>query len=424
MHAPFATKLAAVALAAFAIRLGLRLAAGTEGYWIEGYGLFASLADSLAAGDGYAFPGGEPTAFRVPLYAIFITLVTWGTREAWLLLVAQALVSSGTLVIGALIARRLFGNGPALVTAILCAFYPYYAWHDLSLQETGLFTFLAGLATWLLLRERETRRWVVAIIAGFVLGLAILTRSTLLPLALFAVLWLVLPDGSQSLRRRALSAGLVLAGLALCLSPWLIRARDLTGAYGFGTEFGAALYAGNHALTFSHYPEGSIDESRNLIFASHSSQELAELATLGTDEVAVSRWYRERGMAAILADPSMFLAGALRKLGAAFGPLPSPRKGLPATLAYVASWVPVLLLGLVGLWQSRNNWRRDLIFYAHIASFAVISGVLWGHTSHRSYLDIYLMIFASSTLAPGLSRIPGAARLLGTTGAVPAPLAR
>jgi len=287
----------------------------------------------------------------------------------------------------------------------------------------------------MLVRERHERRWHLALLTGFILGLAILTRATLIPLAAFAIPWIVLSDQKNNFRRRVYSSFAMLAGLCLCLSPWLIRAKEVTGAYGFGTEFGRALYAGNHKLTFSHYPEGSIDKSTRLIFSSHSEEERAQLAQIGDDEIELNAWYRSKGIDMILADPLAFFTGTLRKLGATFGPLPSPRQSLPATLVYVASWSPIFLLGLVGLWRSRRNWRRDAIFYAHIASFAAITTVLWGHTSHRSYLDIYFMIFAASTVAalfdryslwprwikPSPQKQGGLARLLPTP---PNPVAR
>ncbi len=400
----FARWLAVIALSGMALRLAVRAVTGTASYWQDGYTLFADLALSLSQGHGYAWPDGTATAFRVPLYPMLIALTSGGTgADPWPLLVAQALASAGIIVCTAVLARQRFGDRAGLVAAALCAVYPYYAWHDLSLQETGLFTFLAALATVLLCAAREKHRPALALLAGVVLGLAILTRATLLPFAIAGCLWLALPEGDRPAWRLA-SAGLAFAALALTLAPWLLRAHDITGRYGLGTEFGAAVYAGNHPLTFADYPDRSIDLSRAKVFAAIPPAERAQLDAMGTDETAQGDWYLSKGLAWIAAHPGQFAQGALRKLWAASGPLPSPRHGWLGDLGYAACWTPLLVLGLAGLWRERHMWRRDLPIYAHFATFAGITAVLWAHTSHRSYLDVYLMVFAAGVLAKAFER--------------------
>lgn len=400
--AAFARRLAIIAALGLALRLAVRAVAGTTSWWQDGYTLFGDLALGLLQGHGYAFPGGLPTAFRVPLYPILIAFTSGGTGASpWPAILAQALASTGTVVCAALLARQRFGDRAGLLAAALCAAYPYSVWHDLSLQETGLFTFLAALATVLLCTARDAQRWLPAVAAGVVLGLAILTRATLLPFAIIGCLWLALPGSEQVTPRprRLASAGLALAALALTISPWLVRAHEITGRYGLGTEFGAAVYAGNHPLTFADYPDRSIDLSRAKIFEALAPADRARLNALG--EAAQSDWYLGRGLEWIAAHPGDFTSGALHKLWAAFRPLPSPRHGWIGNLGYAAAWCPLLLLGLAGLWQERRNWRRDLPIHAHLLTFAGITAVLWAHTSHRSYLDVYLMVFAAGLLERG-----------------------
>lgn len=418
--------LVAIVLFAFACRIGARIVAGTDGYWSSGYSFYAALAESLAAGRGYAFPGEGPTAFRVPLYPLFIAAVTFPVRSTWVFLGAQALISCGTVVCTALIGRRLFGAMAGLAAAALCALYPYYVWHDLALQETGLFTFLTVLGTLLLLELRERRRAVLAVGAGIVLACAILTRATLVPFALCAIVWLMMPDRRATpLARRLGGAAVVLAAFLLALAPWLIRSERLTGTYGLGTEFGAALYAGNHALTFSSYPERSIDEIRHRILAEIAPEGPAHSGGPGYDEVALGNRYAAEAVEAMAAHPVRTLTGAMRKLWAAFGPMPSPRHSTLVNLAYCMVWMSVLVAGVAGLWLERKNWRRDSLFYAHFVTFAAVSAALWAHTSHRSYLDVYLIVFAAGALQrlwhgramavhfPGRLELPSAAFRIG-----------
>ena len=395
----FRCGVAAIVLIAFVLRVAARAAGGAAGFWSNSYYLFFTLAQQLASGHGYAFPGGPPTAFRVPFYPIFIAAVTQGRQDFWTLLIAQALVSAGTVACVAWLARMWFGRSVALVAAAITAVYPYYLWHDTALQETGLFTFLATLATAVVVLTQRRRSLFAAVLAGLVLGLAILTRATLMPFALFAVIWLILPDGAGTmLRRRALTAMLCFAALGATLSPWLIRAQAITGRYTLGTEFGAAVFGGNNPVTFRFYPRQSIDLSRALAFQSLTPADRAELRPLRRNEAAVSDWFLRRGLTYIAADPARFVIGAVRKNLATFGVLPSPRHDWKTDLVSAASYGPVLVLGLIGLWASRRRWREFLPVYANFALFSGITGVLWGHSSHRAFLDVYFIIFAASVV--------------------------
>ena len=69
---------------------------------------------------------------------------------------------------------------------------------------------------------------------------------------------------------------------------------------------------------------------------------------------------------------------------------------------------PMLLLGLVGMWRTRWRWREFLPVYANFVLFAGITGVLWGHSSHRAFLDVYFIIFAASVIVALLPKIRAA----------------
>ena len=395
----FARPLAVIALAALSLRLAWGALRGSERFFTEGYTLFFTLARQLAAGHGYAFPGEPPTAFRVPFYPLYLAALTGGEARYAPVLVAQALVSVGTVVLAGLLARHWFGARAGLIAAVICAIYPYYVLHDLTLQETGLFTFLAALATWLALGARTRGSILIAALMGLALGMAILTRATLAPFALLAIAWLALPHAGWRPTRRGIGMSLTcLAATLLVLSPWLVRAHHLTGRWTLGTEFGAAVFAGNHPLTFSHFPRESIDLSRAAAFASLTPADNAELAKLHGDEAAQSDWYLARGLEWIAHNPGATLLGIVRKLVVAFGPLPAPRHGVLGDAVHALSFFPVLLLALAMLWHRRKLWRDDALVYGHLATFAAITAVLWAQTSHRSYLDVYLIVFAAGAL--------------------------
>src|SRR5947207_5607237 len=134
---PLAGKLVSIAALGFALRVAARSYSGEADFWANGYGFFFELAHNVAAGNGLAFDGGTPTAYRVPLYPLFLSAVTLGQQAFVSVLLWQSLIGAGTVLCTALIARELFGSGAAMIAATLSAIYPYYVVHDTALQETG-----------------------------------------------------------------------------------------------------------------------------------------------------------------------------------------------------------------------------------------------------------------------------------------------
>lgn len=395
----FLVALVGIVLAAFVLRVAARALAGQASFWDQGYDFFFGFAQSIAEGKGYVDLHG-PTAFRVPGYPLFLAAVTWGHRAFWPIVIAQSLVSAGTVACAGLLGRRLFGRSVGLIAATATALYPYYLWHDTAMQETGLFTFLTAASMVVLLALYRRRTLGLAVAGGVMLGLAILTRSTLAPFALVAILWLALPDEAATpARKRMVTALVCLFALSITLSPWLIRAHAVTGRFTLGTEFGGAVFYGNNPETFSFYPKASIDLSRARAEQSLTATDIAELDVVAGHPERISDWYLHKGLAYIAADPMRFVIGGIRKNLAAFGWLPSPRRGTAANLLEVVTFGPVMLLGLYGMWRFRRRWRVHLIFYAQFILFAGITAVLWGHSSHRSYLDVYWIVFGAGAVA-------------------------
>jgi 4-amino-4-deoxy-L-arabinose transferase-like glycosyltransferase len=385
---------------AFALRVAVRCYSGGEDFWVNGYGFFFELAQSIAAGKGMAFGDDPPTAFRVPLYPAFLAAVTFGQKVFLPIVLAQALIGAGTVWCAALLAREMFGGAAAIIAAAITALYPYYVVHDTALQETSLYTFLTALAVLLLLRVRRSGSGAMAGCAGLTLGAAVLTRANFAPFALFAPLWLAVPGQCRKApwRQRWWAALVCVGVLALTVSPWLVRSFLLTGSVKLSTQTGFFLWLGNNPYTFSYYPGESIDRSQTAGLEALSPQERAELEALGANEATVDQWFSQRGLEYIRDHPWWTFGSGFRKIGVAFGWLPSPRKSFWPNLVHALSYGPVMTLGLWGIWAGRRNWREHLIFYALFVSFAVVTAVFFGHTSYRAYLDLYWIVFAAGVL--------------------------
>ena len=404
---PIYGKILAILFVALLTRVVARCYSGSADFWVNGYTFFFALAQNFAAGNGISFSDTNPTAFRVPLYPVFLAAVTFGNKEFFRIVLAQSLIGTGTVLCAALIAFEMFGCGAAITAAIITALYPLYVVHDTALQETSLFTFLTALAVLLLMRVRRNGSASMALCAGLTLGAAVLTRANLAPFAVLAPAWLIVRARPNAVpwQRRFRTCLLCAGAVALAVSPWLARSYWLTGSPTLSTESGFSLWEANNSYTFSHYPIESIDVSEAVAFAALSPEDRAEIKALGPNEAAVDRWFLRKGLDYMREHPWQTITGGFRKLGAAFCLLPSPRRNFWPALVYFLSYGPVMILGLLGMWIGRQKWREHLIFYALFATFAAPTAVFYGHTNYRTYLDVYWIVFAASLLELSWNKI-------------------
>ena len=56
-----------------------------------------------------------------------------------------------------------------------------------------------------------------------------------------------------------------------------------------------------------------------------------------------------------------------------------------------------MTLGLAAMFLHRKAWRAHTIIYTLFVCFAAVTALFFGQTSHRSYLDVYWIVFT-----PGL----------------------
>ncbi|MEQ1886574.1 MAG: glycosyltransferase family 39 protein [Bryobacteraceae bacterium] len=384
--------LAAILLAAFVMRLAWRIHLGNDDFWVNGYSFFYDLAESIASGRGFELGGVR--AMRVPGYPAFLALTSFVGKYYLWVVIPQALMGVGTVWCAYLAAGDLFGDRCAMAAAAATAVYPYYVVHDTALQETGMFTFLTTAAMMLLLRSMRGGTWMLWCAAGTALGCAVLTRQTLLPFAAGVLVWLAcFSEGDQ--RRRWNRTAMVAIPVVLMVGAWVARNAVLLGSPVMTSELGYQLWNGNNAKTFSHYPAESIDRSAAEAWESMSPRDRAEADALAGDEIAESDWFLRRGIEYIVQHPLQTWNGSLRKLWAAYSWRFSPRRDAAAEWALLLSYGPVSVLGLWGMWSTRKRWKELGPVYLLFLSFTAVTAVFFGHTSHRSYLDVWWMVMGA-----------------------------
>jgi 4-amino-4-deoxy-L-arabinose transferase-like glycosyltransferase len=207
-------------------------------------------ARSIARGEGYGLSYQLPTAFRPPGYSFLLAGVydVAGVAREEVdervppARIVQAFVGTLAVALIGVIAAQLWGRREALAALALGAVYLPLILIGGALMSEPLFVvlMLGSLAAAIQLRRsRHKLGW--ALVAGFVAGLAILTRANglvlLLPLAVGA--WDLRPRWSK----RALAPPALLVVVALAtVAPWTIRnAVELHSFVPVSTQLGSAL---------------------------------------------------------------------------------------------------------------------------------------------------------------------------------------
>ena len=198
-------------------------------------------ATSIAAGHGYSILG-HPTAFFPVGWPGFLAGLFLFTGPSYaavevLNLVLWAVTAGLVYQLG----RRLGGRAVGLVAGALVAIAPTITIYAMRGSSEALFIPLLLIVCLLLTGRRETPSLRRAAIAGVLLGVAILVRSTaeLLPLAL--PVWLLL----RRPRRESWRAALVLAVAAgLVLVPWAVRNQVVMHSFTLSTNGGYTVWIG------------------------------------------------------------------------------------------------------------------------------------------------------------------------------------
>ncbi len=155
------------------------------------------------------------------------------------------------------------------------------------------------------------------------------------------------------------------------------------------------MWIGNNGNTFSHYPEEPIDLSETEAWRAFAMWELERIWDLSADEISLSRWFFKRGLDFIAQNPGDTLMRMMNKVWAGFSWNFSPVKERLMQWVYFTSYFPILVLGVTGMWVTRFRWRELGLIYLLFLTFVVGTAVFWAHTSHRSFLDVYFMVFAA-----------------------------
>lgn len=248
-----------IAAVALFVRLGWIIVAHT--YKIRtsdnnfGFGWeMGRIGASIASGHGFSNQFGPPTgptAWEPPIYpylvaAVFEGFGIYSKASAFVLLSFNSLCSALTCIPIFFLARRMFSQKVAIVSAWAWALLPNVMfWCTRYVWETSLSALLLALTIWLALAMVEREGVLPWAAFGLLWGTIALNGTSLLAFLPAAGLWI----WHQRVKRDKRSfGGVVLASLIFfaCITPWLVRNYKTFGKFVFIRDnFGAELRLGN-----------------------------------------------------------------------------------------------------------------------------------------------------------------------------------
>ncbi len=207
--------------------------------------VYVTAARSLAEGHGYSY-NGHPTAFFPigwPALIAALYLVSRSYSFAMILWAGVGLWAATTALIY-VSGLKLGGRTTAIIAAFIVAAYPDFIFPSLRAFSENLFIpLLVGACILLVPRAGERLGARRAALAGLVLGLAILVRSTAALLPMVLGLWLLLQYRD---RRAVMVAAAFVAVAYLVLVPWLVRNEVVMKTLAISTNGGYTLWLGDN----------------------------------------------------------------------------------------------------------------------------------------------------------------------------------
>lgn len=378
----------------------------SQSYWV--------LARAIARGDSYQFGSPDAKVFRTPGYPLALAplFVIFGDEPPILAARAWGAVL-GTMAVAAVygLGRQLWDARVGLAAALVAAIYPGAIAMSIFVLSEALFSplMLVQLLLWIAavraVRSRRALAWGLS--AGMAAGLATLARPSWLafvPLAAIVVLAF-----SRERRRHLLVGSVMMSGFVLVMLPWWIRNAQVTGRFvPTSLQMGISLYDG-----WNPRADGSSDLSLATQIISVERKRLVAEDDPDVFEYRLDRRFRELATSWATTHPAEVLSLAGTKLLRLWNVWPNEPafRALPFRAAVFASFVPVMLLAVIGTWRFRELGWPLLLCWLPALYITLLHIVFVSSLRYREPVMLPLLSIAAacllrwqanpSTLVPG-----------------------
>lgn len=351
---------------------------------------YEAFAYQLSSGHGYTLPSGEPSARRPPgtsfVLAPIYMLVgrSYAAGRIWF-----CLLSAATCAAAFWVGTKLFDVRAGIISALCLAVTPahfYYNLHFVSEVPYALtITVVVGLALTALDAGSRYGR-LLSVLAGGVLGLAVLIRPQ--AILVIPIAWLMVVLAYRRIDRRVVERLLIVTlCFTLVVGSWMTRNFMVLGKPAVSTVAGPTFWGAHNEMVL---------QNPLLIGSWIPVSEMEKLGySIPKDEVERDNVSWQKGKQFILEHwsdlPSLELKKLMR-LSEVFLETPN----LPVRWAFAVSWLvtaPFACLGLVVV--LRKSVERGLVSALPLLAMIGTSLIFYGSLRFRHSTEPLLVVFAA-----------------------------
>jgi 4-amino-4-deoxy-L-arabinose transferase-like glycosyltransferase len=342
---------------------------------------YNEVAIDLLNGEG--FPRGLTMykSSRAPGYPVFISFIylVFGTNILWVKL-AQSLLNVLTILPIYGLGMMIFDKRVALTASFIIAIDSFFIFFTgLILSEILFMVFLSSSLCFLYIGIRDDRYFLLAS-GSLLMGLAILTRASLLLFPVFILVWIIL-EKRDNIKRALYSCVFFVIMVVLVLLPWSIRNYSIYHSFVPVTiGSGLTLYEGNNPVADGG-PTG------------HKITHLpSSLTPLEQD-----RLYRAKALQFISEKPGRFLSLALVKFKRFWNIIPNYEeyRSVKYILISLLSYVPILVFGIIGIILSLTRDKKVLFLLLPVIYYTALHMIFPGSVRYRVPIMPFFMIISA-----------------------------
>ena len=352
---------------------------------------------------------GNFSTFTNPFYGYFVSIIklVFGflpLKNFDVVLLAQSILSSCTIVLIYKIAQRIFDKNIALISVILISLNEILVFFDNTILSVSLINFLNTAVIFTLYKYSDTKKYLYIILAGVLAGLSIITRANYIIFVIFIIIWFYILNQKtivKTLKPLAIFAGgLIAVVLLMTIRNYIVSSEIITVSSNFGYNF----YIGNNDKANGTYVIPRFITSTDQYYEEKQSENEANLRTGKqlSHSGASFFWFKE-GLKFIIHHPGKYFQLEWKKIYLFFNNTEAANNLSNYTArdySYVLKYLPsnfgiISAFGLLGIILSLiyKKSRKTLLIIFFLLSYFLANLIFMVASEYRAPLIPFMIMF-------------------------------